>query len=158
MPIDLTAPVLIVDDYNLTVRIIRNLLRQLGFERIDDAHDGLQALAKMRERKYSLVISDWNVEPMTGYDLLQKVRSDPNISATPFIVVTTDPKIENAIVARDAGISGCIVKPFNAQTLKSKIETVFPDVNAVVTRCRHSSSDLTASQNLISVECQGCVC
>ena len=77
MAVDLSMPVLIVDDYNTMIRIIRNLLRQLGFEHIDDANDGSTALAKMRTRKYGLVISDWNMEPMTGYDLLQEVRSDP---------------------------------------------------------------------------------
>src|ERR1700681_2976424 len=85
MAVDTTIPVLIVDDYNTMVRIIRNLLRQLGFEHIDDANDGSQALTEMRELRYGLVISDWNMEPMTGYDLLQQVRADPSLSTTPFI-------------------------------------------------------------------------
>ncbi len=130
MAVDLTIPVLIVDDYNTMVRIIRNLLRQLGFEHIDDANDGSQALAKMRELKYGLVISDWNMEPMTGYDLLQQVRSDPSLSTTPFIMVTAESKTENVIAAKKAGVSNYIVKPFNAQTLKSKIDSVFPDPDA----------------------------
>jgi two-component system chemotaxis response regulator CheY len=130
MAIDLSMPVLIVDDYNTMVRIIRNLLRQLGFEHIDDATDGSQALAKMQQRKYGLVISDWNMEPMTGYDLLQQVRSDPDLSATPFIMVTAESKTENVIAAKKAGVSNYIVKPFNAQTLKSKIDAVFPDAEA----------------------------
>ena len=125
MATDLSMPVLIVDDYNTMVRIIRNLLKQLGFEHIDDANDGSQALAKMRERKYGLVISDWNMEPMTGYDLLQEVRSDPNLAAVPFIMVTAESKTENVIAAKKAGVSNYIVKPFNAQTLKSKIDAVF---------------------------------
>ena len=127
MAVDLTMPVLIVDDYNTMVRIIRNLLRQLGFENIDDANDGSQALEKMQLRKYGLVISDWNMEGMTGYDLLQQVRADPALSATPFIMVTAESKTENVIAAKKAGVSNYIVKPFNAQTLKSKIESVFPD-------------------------------
>jgi two-component system, chemotaxis family, chemotaxis protein CheY len=127
MAVDLSMPVLIVDDYNTMVRIIRNLLRQLGFEHIDDANDGSQALTKMRERQYGLVISDWNMEGMTGYDLLQQVRSDPGLSETPFIMVTAESKTENVIAAKKAGVSNYIVKPFNAQTLKSKIESVFPD-------------------------------
>jgi two-component system chemotaxis response regulator CheY len=127
MATDLSIPVLIVDDYNTMVRIIRNLLKQLGFEHIDDANDGSQALAKMRERKYGLVISDWNMEPMTGYDLLQEVRSDPSLSTIPFIMVTAESKTENVIAAKKAGVSNYIVKPFNAQTLKSKIDAVFPD-------------------------------
>ena len=127
MAIDLSMPVLIVDDYNTMVRIIRNLLRQLGFEHIDDANDGSAALAKMHQRKYGLVISDWNMEGMTGYDLLQQVRAHPEMSATPFIMVTAESKTENVIAAKKAGVSNYIVKPFNAQTLKSKIDSVFPD-------------------------------
>ncbi len=125
MAIDLSMPVLIVDDYNTMVRIIRNLLRQLGFEHIDDASDGSAALAKMENRKYGLVISDWNMEPMTGYDLLQKVRAHPDMAETPFIMVTAESKTENVVAAKKAGVSNYIVKPFNAQTLKSKIESVF---------------------------------
>jgi two-component system chemotaxis response regulator CheY len=125
MAVDLSMPVLIVDDYNTMVRIIRNLLRQLGFEHIDDASDGSAALAKMQERKYGLVISDWNMEPMTGYDLLQQVRANPELSETPFIMVTAESKTENVVAAKKAGVSNYIVKPFNAQTLKSKIDSVF---------------------------------
>ena len=125
MAVDLSMPVLIVDDYNTMVRIIRNLLRQLGFEHIDDASDGSSALAKMEQRKYGLVISDWNMEPMTGYDLLQKVRGNPEMADTPFIMVTAESKTENVVAAKKAGVSNYIVKPFNAQTLKSKIDSVF---------------------------------
>jgi len=127
MAVDLSMPVLVVDDYNTMVRIIRNLLRQLGFENVDDANDGTVALEKMRIRKYGLVISDWNMEPMTGYDLLQQVRADPNLQQTPFIMVTAESKTDNVIAAKKAGVSNYIVKPFNAQTLKTKIEAVFPD-------------------------------
>ena len=130
MAVDLSVPVLVVDDYNTMIRIIRNLLKQLGFQHIDDASDGAVALAKMRERKYGLVISDWNMEPMTGYALLQEVRADPDLFATPFIMVTAESKTENVIAAKKAGVSNYIVKPFNAQTLKSKIEAVFPDSHA----------------------------
>jgi two-component system chemotaxis response regulator CheY len=132
MAIDHTMPVLIVDDYNTMIRIIRNLLRQLGFEDIHDASDGSEALAKMRERKFGLVISDWNMEPMTGYALLKEVRSDPALSETPFIMVTAESKTENVIAAKKAGVSNYIVKPFNAQTLQTKIEAVFkvPDAAA----------------------------
>ena len=124
MAVDLSMPVLIVDDYNTMVRIIRNLLRQLGFEHIDDASDGTTALAKMEQRKYGLVISDWNMEPMTGYDLLQKVRANPEMSETPFIMVTAESKTENVVAAKKAGVSNYIVKPFNAETLRDKIEKV----------------------------------
>ncbi len=134
MAVDLSMPVLIVDDYNTMIRIIRNLLRQLGFEHIDDASDGSAALLKMEQRKYGLVISDWNMEPMTGYDLLKQVRANPEMSATPFIMVTAESKTENVIAAKKAGVSNYIVKPFNAQTLKSKIEAVFPDEQAAAER------------------------
>ena len=130
MAVNHSLPVLVVDDYNTMVRIIRNLLKQLGFQEIDDANDGTSALAKMRERKYGLVISDWNMEPMTGYDLLQQVRSDPKLKKTPFIMVTAESKTENVIAAKKAGVSNYIVKPFNAQTLKSKIDAVFQDPGA----------------------------
>ena len=128
MAVDLTMPVLIVDDYSTMVCIIRNLLKQVGFRDIDDASDGSQALAKMRERKYGLVISDWNMEPMTGYDLLREVRADPNLATTPFIMITAESKTENVIAAKKAGVNNYIVKPFNAATLKTKIEAVFPDM------------------------------
>ena len=120
-------PVLVVDDYNTMIRIMRNLLKQLGFVDIDDATDGSAALAKMRARKYGLVISDWNMEPMTGYTLLQEVRADPGLSSTPFIMVTAESKTENVIAAKKAGVSNYIVKPFNTQTRKGKIDAVFPD-------------------------------
>ena len=118
-------PILVVDDYNTMVRIIRNLLRQLGFTDVDDAADGSAALTKMHGRKYGLVISDWNMEPMTGYELLKQVRANPDISTTPFIMITAESKTENVIAAKKAGVSNYIVKPFNAATLKTKMEAVF---------------------------------
>lgn len=127
MAIDFSMPVLVVDDYGTMVRIIRNLLKQLGFTEVDDANDGSTALAKMRERKYGLVISDWNMEPMTGYELLKEVRADGSLSRTPFIMVTAESKTENVIAAKKAGVNNYIVKPFNAQTLKAKIDAVFAD-------------------------------
>jgi two-component system, chemotaxis family, chemotaxis protein CheY len=130
MAVDLSTPILVVDDYSTMVRIIRNLLKQLGFVHIDDACDGSVALAKLRGRRYGLVISDWNMEPMTGFDLLKEVRSDPRLAWTPFIMVTAESKTDNVIAAKKAGVSNYIVKPFNAQTLKSKIEAVFPDAEA----------------------------
>jgi two-component system, chemotaxis family, chemotaxis protein CheY len=125
MAVDPSMPILVVDDYNTMIRIIRNLLRQLGFEDVDDAPDGSIALSKMQTKRYGLIISDWNMEPMTGYELLKQVRSDPRISTTPFIMVTAESKTENVIAAKQAGVSNYIVKPFNADTLKTKIEAVF---------------------------------
>ncbi|WP_417666637.1 response regulator [Roseibium sp.] len=127
MALDLQMPVLVVDDYKTMIRIIRNLLKQLGFEDIDDAADGTEALEKMKQRKYGLVISDWNMEPMTGYELLKQVRADSGLSKTPFIMVTAESKTENVIAAKKAGVNNYIVKPFNAQTLKGKIEAVFSE-------------------------------
>jgi two-component system chemotaxis response regulator CheY len=130
MAVDLSMPILVVDDYNTMIRIIRNLLRQIGFQDVDDANDGTAALAKMREKKYGLVISDWNMEPMTGYELLKQVRSDAALNGTPFIMVTAESKTENVIAAKQAGVNNYIVKPFNADTLKNKIDAVFPSVAA----------------------------
>ena len=124
MALDPSMPILVVDDYQTMVRIIRNLLKQLGFENVDDASDGSSAIAKMRDKKYGLVISDWNMEPMTGFELLRQVRNEEEIAATPFIMVTAESKTENVIAAKKAGVNNYIVKPFNAQTLKTKIESV----------------------------------
>jgi two-component system chemotaxis response regulator CheY len=127
MSVDHTMPILVVDDYKTMIRIIRNLLKQIGFEDVDEAADGSEALGKMREKRYGLVISDWNMEPMTGYELLKEVRADEKLSRTPFIMVTAESKTENVIAAKKAGVNNYIVKPFNAQTLKSKIDAVFGD-------------------------------
>lgn len=124
MSVDTSMQVLVVDDYKTMIRIIRNLLKQLGFNNVDDAADGSAALEMMRSRKYGLVISDWNMEPMTGYELLKEVRSDEKLKATPFIMVTAESKTENVIAAKKAGVNNYIVKPFNAATLKGKLVTV----------------------------------
>lgn len=122
-------PVLVVDDYKTMIRIIRNLLKQLGFENVEDAADGQEALEKMKnaDQKFGLVISDWNMEPMTGYELLREVRADDGLKATPFIMVTAESKTENVVAAKRAGVNNYIVKPFNAATLKSKIAAVIGD-------------------------------
>jgi two-component system chemotaxis response regulator CheY len=125
MAFDTSMPILVVDDYNTMVRIIRNLLRQLGFTDVDDAADGSAALAKMTGKKYGLVISDWNMEPMTGYELLKQVRDNPQTAGTPFIMITAESKTENVVAAKQAGANNYIIKPFNAETLKHKIEAVF---------------------------------
>jgi two-component system, chemotaxis family, chemotaxis protein CheY len=127
MIIDPAMSVLVVDDYSTMIRIIRNLLGQLGFADVDDAADGSAALQKMHAKRYGLVISDWNMEPMTGYELLREVRADPDLCSIPFILVTAESKTENVIAARKAGVNNYIIKPFNAQTLKSKIESVFAE-------------------------------
>ena len=123
--LDLSTPVLVVDDYQTMVRILRNLLKQIGFNDVDDASDGQAALEKLRARKYGLVISDWNMAPMTGYELLQQVRADGDLNSLPFIMVTAEAKTENVVAAKKAGVNNYIVKPFNAETLRTKISAVF---------------------------------
>ncbi len=125
--IDKNMPILIVDDYKTMLRIIRNLLKQLGFNNVDEATDGSAALQKMRDRSYGLVISDWNMEPMSGLQLLQEVRADAQLQTVPFIMVTAESKSENVVAAKQAGVTNYIVKPFNAATLKNKIDAVFGD-------------------------------
>jgi two-component system chemotaxis response regulator CheY len=122
--IDMNMPVLIVDDYKTMLRIIRNLLKQLGFHNVDEATDGAAALLKLRDKQYGLIISDWNMEPMSGLQLLQEVRADQNLKALPFIMITAESKTENVLAAKEAGVSNYIVKPFNAATLKTKLTSV----------------------------------
>ena len=124
MNADFSMPILVVDDYQTMVRIMRNLLKQIGYENVSDAANGEDALAKIRAGRYGLIISDWNMEPMTGLELLQNVRSDPASAAIPFIMVTAESKTDNVLAARKAGVSSYIVKPFNAQMLKAKIDAV----------------------------------
>jgi two-component system chemotaxis response regulator CheY len=120
--------VLIVDDYQTMLRIIKNLLGQLGFSNIDEATDGTAALELMKNKTYGLVISDWNMEPMTGLELLKTVRAtNDNNQKVPFIMVTAESKTENVIAAKQAGVDNYIVKPFNAETLKQKIASVIGD-------------------------------
>ncbi len=121
--VDKNMPILIVDDYKTMLRIIRNLLKQLGFNNVDEATDGSSALQKMRDRSYGLVISDWNMEPMSGLELLKEVRADGQLQEIPFIMVTAESKSENVVAAKQAGVSNYIVKPFNAATLKTKLTT-----------------------------------
>ena len=125
--IDMKTPILIVDDYKTMLRIIRNLLKQLGFDNVDEATDGSTALQKLREKAYGLVISDWNMEPMTGLELLKEVRADTQLKELPFIMITAESKSENVVAAKQAGVSNYIVKPFNADTLKTKLTAVVGD-------------------------------
>lgn len=121
---DTSAGVLIVDDYKTMLRIVRNLLKQIAFHNVEEASDGSEALEKLRAGNFGLVISDWNMAPMTGMQLLQEVRADTRLRHTPFIMITAESKTENVIAAKQAGVSNYIVKPFNAETLQSKIEQV----------------------------------
>ena len=117
--------VFIVDDYNTMLRILRNLLRQLDINNVDEATNGDTAYQLLQRTPPDLIISDWNMMPVTGLELLKKVRADAKLKHIPFIMVTAESKTENVITAKQAGVSNYIVKPFNAETLRMKIESVF---------------------------------
>ncbi len=129
MAVPKQMPILIVDDYKTMLRIVRNLLKTLGFENVDEATDGSMALQMVGVKQYGLIISDWNMEPMSGYEFLKHVRANEKTRNLPFIMVTAESKTENVIAARQAGVSNYIVKPFNAETLKTKMEAVFGPLN-----------------------------
>ena len=123
--VDKGMNVLIVDDYQTMLRIMRNLLGQIGFRNVTEATDGKMALDLLQTKSFGLIISDWNMEPMSGIEFLKEVRgSDNPHKDVPFIMVTAESKTENVIMAKQAGVSNYIVKPFNAQTLKQKMATV----------------------------------
>jgi two-component system chemotaxis response regulator CheY len=122
--IDTNMPILIVDDYKTMLRVLRNFLLQLNFDNIEEATDGSMALQKLRQQDFGFVISDWNMEPMTGIQLLREVRADDKLKHLPFIMITAESKSENVVAAKQAGVSNYIVKPFSAETLKSKMTSV----------------------------------
>jgi two-component system chemotaxis response regulator CheY len=124
MTMDKSMNVLIVDDYKTMLRIIRNLLKQIDIHNVEEATDGAEALAKLRSGSFELIISDWNMVPMTGLQLLQEVRADSRLKSIPFIMITAESKAENVVTAKQAGVSNYIVKPFNAETLRDKITKV----------------------------------
>ena len=124
MAVDKNMNVLIVDDYKTMLRIVRNLLAQLGFNNVDEATDGTMAYEMATQKEYGMIISDWNMEPMTGYELLKKVRATDSMKDMPFIMITAESKTENVIAAKQAGVNNYIVKPFNAETLKGKMASV----------------------------------
>lgn len=124
MAIDKSQPILIVDDYAPMLAIIRTLLRQLGFDAVDEASDGTMALAMLRRRRYGLVISDWNMRPMNGLDLLRRIRADDALEDLPFLMVTAESGTENVIAAREAGASGYLMKPFGIADFQAKIGSI----------------------------------
>lgn len=128
MAVDKSMNVLVVDDYKTMVRIVRGLLEQLGFHNIDDALDGPSALEKIRQKDYGLILSDWNMAPMTGYDLLKAVRADARTKSIPFVMVTAEAKTENVVLARQAGVNNYIIKPFNLAVLKQKLASVLGEL------------------------------
>ena len=124
MAVDMNMRILIVDDFQTMLKILENFLRQFGFKNIDTATDGQKALEKMKTNKYNLILSDWNMEPMSGLDLLKAVRADETTKDIPVILITAESKVENIIVAKKAGVNNYIVKPLNANTLKEKLASV----------------------------------
>jgi two-component system chemotaxis response regulator CheY len=116
----------IVDDYTTMLRILRNLLRQLDIHNVEEANDGEAAFHMIQKSQPDLIISDWNMTPMTGLELLRKVRADAKLRHIPFIMVTAESKTENVVTAKQSGVSNYIVKPFNAETLRAKIASVMP--------------------------------
>ena len=122
--VDKSMRVLIVDDYKTMVRIVRGLMNELGFTNIDAATDGGTALAMIEEVDYGLILSDWNMAPMSGLELLKAVRANPRTKALPFVLVTAEARVENVIAARQAGVNNYIIKPFNHAVLKQKLSAV----------------------------------
>jgi two-component system, chemotaxis family, chemotaxis protein CheY len=117
--------VLIVDDFATMRRIVKNILKQLGFENVEEAEDGAQAYSKLKDGGFGFVISDWNMPNMDGIELLRKVRSDPALKDMPFLMVTAEAEKEKVIEAIKAGVSNYIVKPFTAEVLKEKMDKIF---------------------------------
>ena len=124
MPVDKKMPILIVDDYKTMLKIERNLLNQLGFTNIDEALHGEQAWEMMQEKDYKLILSDWNMEPLEGLNFLKRVRASDKFAKMPFIMVTAETKAANILLAKQEGVNNYIVKPFNAATLKVKLQAV----------------------------------
>lgn len=126
MAVDKNMRILVIDDFQTMRRIVMNLLRQLGFSNMIEAADGVEAFAKLEEENgaVDLIVSDWNMPNMTGFELLKKVRADERFAKVPFIMVTAEGKRENVIAAVQAGVNNYIVKPFNAATLKGKLQKV----------------------------------
>ncbi|MFW0883589.1 chemotaxis response regulator CheY [Candidatus Acidulodesulfobacterium sp. H_13] len=127
MAIDLSMKILIVDDFSTMRRIIKNILKQIGFSSIDEAENGEIALSKIIDGDYDFVISDWNMPEMSGIELLKKVRMSETVKDLPFLMVTAESKKENVIEAVKAGVNNYIVKPFTAEVLQEKISKIFPD-------------------------------
>ncbi|MBI5109467.1 MAG: chemotaxis response regulator CheY [Rhodocyclales bacterium] len=125
MPDRTALKFLVVDDFSTMRRIVRNLLKELGFTNVEEAEDGAVALDKLRQGGYEFVVSDWAMPNMDGLTLLQNVRADSRLQGLPFIMITNEARQEKLNAAMRAGVTSCIVKPFNAATLQEKLDTVF---------------------------------
>ncbi|NBW09993.1 MAG: response regulator [Caulobacteraceae bacterium] len=128
MAVDKTMNVLVVDDYRTMIRIVRGLLNQLGFHNVDDAADGDTAFQMIKSKPYGLVLSDWNMQPTTGLELLQRVRADDEVKSVPFVMVTAEAKTENVVAARQAGVNNYVIKPFTLAVLKQKLTSVLGEI------------------------------
>ncbi len=116
---------LVVDDFSTMRRIVRNLLKELGFNNVDEAEDGVVALQKLERSDFEFVVTDWNMPNMDGLALLQSIRKSPDLKHLPVLMITAEAKKENIIAAAQAGASGYIVKPFTAATLSEKLQKIF---------------------------------
>ncbi len=125
MPADPSMKVLVVDDMVTMRRIVKNILKQLGFGNIDEAENGQEALQKLRAETFGFVVSDWNMPVMTGIDMLRAIRADDKLKAIPVLMVTAEAQQSNLIEAVQAGVSNYIVKPFTAETMQEKIAKIF---------------------------------
>ena len=127
---DKNMKILVVDDFSTMRRIIKNLLRDLGFNNTTEADDGQTALPMLRNNDFDFLITDWNMPGMTGIDLLKTVRADDRLAAMPVLMVTAEAKREQIVEAAQAGVNGYIVKPFTAQTLNEKLEKIFDRIQS----------------------------
>ncbi len=125
---DRNMKILVVDDFSTMRRIIKNLLKELGFTNIEEADDGATALPMLKQGNFDFLVTDWNMPGMTGIDLLKAVRADPALAHLPVLMVTAEAKREQIIMAAQAGVNGYVVKPFNGPTLKEKIDKIFERV------------------------------
>jgi len=123
---DLNMKILIVDDFSTMRRIVRNILKQLSFNNVDDAEDGDVALEKLKQGGYDFVITDWNMPNMTGLDLLKAIRADAQLKDLPVLLITAEAEKENVVLAAQAGVNDYIVKPFTGEVLQQKINRIFP--------------------------------
>ena len=123
--LDLKMKVLVVDDFSTMRRIVKNILKQIGYSDIEEAEDGNSALARLRQGGFGLVVSDWNMPNMTGLDLLKAIRADNALNNMPVLMVTAEAKKENVMDAIKAGVNNYVVKPFTADVLKDNIEKIF---------------------------------
>jgi two-component system chemotaxis response regulator CheY len=128
--VDKNMKILVVDDFSTMRRIIKNLLRDLGFTNVDEADDGSTALPKLKAGGFDFLITDWNMPIMEGIQLLKEVRSDAKLASLPVLMVTAEARREQIVMAAEAGVNGYIVKPFTAQTLDQKIAKIFERIGA----------------------------